>query len=268
MGQDRRDQREANKAAKQAAIRAAMSVKERREAQSRSGISMKEYKAGARGAKNQASYDIKNQTVDKASDYDFGAYKSDSVNGGEIMALRNQGLSRSEVRAAAEASGLTLGKKVQSRFARWDAKAAANGGGGTTTPDNGGGSPTPSDSQNPTVEVDSSIDSETNQENTNNNPQTSYVEGDYNDISQNQENTNSNEAGDNTNETNLSQAKAVGLKDVYVDSIIKTKTKQTNKNENPQMSEVYGSNNNVTQNQTNSNINKAGDNYNYTFGLW
>jgi len=262
MAQDRSAQREASRVAKQAAIRAAMSVKERREAQSRSGISMKEYKAGNRDTQSQAAYNTKRQSVDNAGDYDFGAYKSDSVNAGEIIALRDQGLSRSEIRAAAEASGLALGQKVQDRFARWDAKAAAKGGGAESPAES------PATSQNPTVEVDSSIDNETNQENTQNNPQTSIIEGDNNDVSQNQENTNSNEAGDNTNETNLFQAKASGLKNMYVDSIIKNKTNQTNKQENAQMSEVYGSNNTVTQNQTNSNTNKAGNNYNYTFGLY
>ena len=109
---------------------ARVSVADRRTAQQASGLSMKDYKAKQALEKAQASRIARRtsnegniqQNVSNARDYDYTQYRKGSVNSQEITNLRDQGFSRDEIQQLANDSGLRLGKSVEKRFDRWDAK--------------------------------------------------------------------------------------------------------------------------------------------------
>lgn len=255
MSQHNEPTREEKRQAAIARRRMAMSVKDRRAAKKESGLSMKDFKSGAMTVERQAAYDVKRQDVDNVSDYDFNAHKSGAVNTGELVAMRDQGFSRKEIREAAAASGLEIAKRAQARFDRWDEKAAAKGnkGGGN----NGGGN----------TEIDSTTTNETTQVNDQNISQSSENVGDNNVVNQNQDNSNTNKGGDSTSEINAKK-KAKGLKNLYVDSLVENATNQTNRQNIDQTSKNVGNGNVVTQNQQNNNTNKGGNSSNYMFGLY
>lgn len=66
-----------------------------------------------------------NQQVSKASDYKFDQFRKKSVNAAEIRNLRQQGHSASDIRSAAEDSGLKMGGAAGRRLDRMDARAEA-----------------------------------------------------------------------------------------------------------------------------------------------
>ena len=115
-------------------------VADRRAAAAAAGMSLKDYKAmqasggspsssnsGGNKPKpsNQETKPLRQQNVSSASDYNYSAHRQNTINSGEIAALRKQGFSQDEIRASMAASGLQMGKKAQQKLDRWDARAAA-----------------------------------------------------------------------------------------------------------------------------------------------
>ena len=83
---------------------------------------MRDYKAANPQHGGNTDKSGTRQNVNKATDYNYDKFREGQVNNSELLAMRNQGLSRQEIAAAARASGKTLGGAAQRRMDRWDTK--------------------------------------------------------------------------------------------------------------------------------------------------
>ena len=70
--------------------------------------------------RRNANRSLINQDVSKASDYDFGAFRKNTVNNAELRHLRKAGMSRDDIAQAVADSGLRLGKAAKNKLGRWE----------------------------------------------------------------------------------------------------------------------------------------------------
>ena len=134
-----------------------------------------------------------------ASDFNFDQHGKGHISRQEIKHLRQSGQSRDQIQAAVKAHGGELGKNVQKRFDRWDARAAAKGK-AQAAKDNP--APTATTQPAPTSTTTDSYNTETgdntNTQNVNNSTNTNVnqdndivndISGDNNNVSNNQDNS-------------------------------------------------------------------------------
>lgn len=148
-----------------------------------------------------------NQGNENAADFNFDQYGKGHVSGQEVRHLRKSGQSKEDIMAAAQASGGELGKRAQKRFDNWSAakeKAEIV----KENPVNPTPAPTPAPTATATPTPTAPPASNTSPSVANNsgsgpvtttqdNDQTSNINGDNNYVNQQQDNSVRNYGGDN-----------------------------------------------------------------------
>lgn len=258
---------------------------------------MKDNKGDQKGRRAARMANFEAQGNKSAADFNFDQHGKGHVGGSEIRHLMNQGQSKEDIMSAARASGGELGRRVEKKFARWEAKAKAKAATGQADAE-------AIDPNQPANEQSQNTNIENSQEQTvvQDNDQSSTIVGDNNTVEQNQDNSvgqlgsnnksmvgQSSGSGDNEMSyiggtpgfydkggPGSSDAEANKLKNSYIDTIrpgttskmdtaIKNTQKQDIAQDNDQTSTITGDNNTVWQQQDNSIRQYGGDNRSFVY---